>query len=292
MNGERNECVLFKNRTHSFRDRMQRSFIIGVVGARQAGKKTMIRRITTGEFVLPMEEQRLAPPQQEQQLTSYTNIMSSNGRPIEVKLDFEIATIATMRESGIARRCDAFIFMIDTTDAKQDIVAPIINHHLSSLCCKPSVICLNKIDIPRIVGIYRLTERDFNLSSSGACVIETSYRSNYNFEKPFLFLAKRLLHTDNLKMTCYESLTEFSEDYKESPRSAFQFSLDDDEIVEMIRGMSDEDVEAFARRKRSEHPEYKYLSDEGYLGVIGKQVATGTLDDLGLLWLEVQRRLK
>jgi hypothetical protein len=81
------------------------------------------------------------------------------------------------------------------------------NRDLIRICREIStVLCGNKVDVEdRILRAKSIKfHRKHNLQYYGI-----SARSNFNFEKPFLWLARRLTGNDNLEFVCTPTMLEF-----------------------------------------------------------------------------------
>jgi len=81
------------------------------------------------------------------------------------------------------------------------------NRDLIRICRKISIVlCGNRVDVEdRILRAKSITfRRKHNLPYYGI-----SPRSNFNFEKPFLWLARRLTGNDNLEFVCTPTILEF-----------------------------------------------------------------------------------
>eukprot|EP00210_Caulerpa_lentillifera_P001331 g1280.t2 len=159
------------------------SFKLVLVGDGGTGKTTFVKRHLSGEF-----EKKYEPTigVEVRPLTVHTNL----GR-----LAFNIWDTAGQEKFGglrdgyyIGANCG--IIMFDVTSRVTYKNVPVWHRDLCRVCPNiPIVLCGNKVDVKnRQVKPKQITfHRKKNLH-----YIEVSAKSNYNFERPFLYLAKKL----------------------------------------------------------------------------------------------------
>lgn len=134
---------------------------IAILGGPKTGKKTMITRITTGVF--------------DNNLSSGRIEHNTNFGFLEVNFSLEVND-----------ETDAVIILIDITNPatyRYATNAMIENPHL------PKIVCGNKIDVKNHV----IKNEDMKKLSKFVECIYTSYRSNFNFEKPYTILAEKII---------------------------------------------------------------------------------------------------
>ena len=179
-----------------------------LVGDGGVGKSTWTKRHLTGEF----EKKYVATLGVE----VHPLIFNTNYGPIRFNV---WDTAGDPKFTGLG---DGYYIQADAAVAMFDLTSPITFNHLpgwidrvKSVCQEiPMVVCGNKVDIKeRRVGwdsIHQLKE------ATGLPYYDISAKSNYNFEKPFLVLARRLMGKDDLNFVDAPALSppEFSFDHQ------------------------------------------------------------------------------
>jgi len=150
---------------------------IAVLGDAGVGKKTMIRRMITGEFSNELMND---------------NILRYNSNYGNITFEF-------FNEYNIGdpvENVDGAIVMFDVTNTATYLNIMNWVHEVRDKL--PFVICGNKVDaIGRSVKPKHITMP----KKIGIVYFDTSYKSNYNFEKPLLVLARALIPKPPLVFT-------------------------------------------------------------------------------------------
>lgn len=142
---------------------MKKVLIIGTEGC---GKTTMKVRLTTGDFV--REHTPTEGPE-----TFYLN--RDSGEPL--------CEVTAIRPENLSyadlQKYDAFIWMFDATN--RESMKTILDVYVCTE--QPSVIVANKMDVSdeNLFEELKLAAREMGHLKT----FQTSYKSNYNFEKPF-----------------------------------------------------------------------------------------------------------
>jgi len=173
--------------------KIQRKFKLVIVGDGGVGKTTFINRHRTGKFT-----------------KNYIATMGVEVSPLtfyagsEIKSEsytFNIWDCAGQEKFGGLRDgyyigADAFILMFDVTD--KGTYKRLITHYMliRKMCPDtPVVLCGNKVDVrdrkvmPKDIFFHRIHELQY---------YDISAKSNYNFEKPFLYLLRKLTGKEDL----------------------------------------------------------------------------------------------
>uniref|UniRef100_A0A1A9UGT0 GTP-binding nuclear protein n=1 Tax=Glossina austeni TaxID=7395 RepID=A0A1A9UGT0_GLOAU len=168
-----------------------------LVGDGGTGKTTFVKRHTTGEF----DRKYIATLGVE----VHPLVFHTSRGPIL----FNIWDTAGQEKYGGLRDCyyvqaQCAILMFDTTS--RVTYANVANWHrdLIRVCQDiPIVLCGNKVDIKdrKVKAKNVVFHRKKNLQ-----YYEISAKSNYNFEKPFLWLARKLVGDPNLQFTAMPAL--------------------------------------------------------------------------------------
>eukprot|EP01123_Difflugia_compressa_P015015 TRINITY_DN822_c0_g1_i3.p1 TRINITY_DN822_c0_g1~~TRINITY_DN822_c0_g1_i3.p1 ORF type:complete len:254 (-),score=36.57 TRINITY_DN822_c0_g1_i3:201-860(-) len=160
-----------------------------LVGDGATGKTTFVKRHTTGEFE-----------------KKYIATVGVEVRPLHFHTNYGVITFNVWDTAGqekfgglrdgyyIAGQCG--IIMFDVTNRMTYKNVPNWHRDIVRVCENiPIVICGNKVDIKdRKVKAKGITfHRKKNLQ-----YYDISARSNYNFEKPFLYLARKLVGNQSL----------------------------------------------------------------------------------------------
>jgi len=168
-------------------------FKLVLIGDGAVGKTTMLSRHKTGEFrrqYIPTIGAEVVP------LDFYT----THGR-----VAFIVWDTAGQEKFGCLR--DAYyidakggIIMFDVTSRMTYKNVPNWHRDLTRVCGDiPIVLCGNKVDVKeRKVAPKQITfHRRKNLQ-----YYDISVKSNYNYEKPFVYLLRRLAGDNSLQLTC------------------------------------------------------------------------------------------
>eukprot|EP00755_Sulcionema_specki_P018320 Sspe_Gene.66604::Locus_39343_Transcript_1_1_Confidence_1.000_Length_880::g.66604::m.66604/K07936/RAN; GTP-binding nuclear protein Ran len=161
-----------------------------LVGDSGTGKSTFLRRHLTGEF-----EERHIPTQgvEEHTLAFYT----THGR-----VEFHVRDTGGREGESLAEDyidADCAIIMFDVASpATYDNVRKWHQDVVQSRGDIPLVLVGNKVDLERKVRTTEVTYHRNYGDSMQYC--ELSAKSNYNFERPFLWLARRVANDRNLQL--------------------------------------------------------------------------------------------
>jgi GTP-binding nuclear protein Ran len=166
-------------------------FKIVLLGDGGVGKTTFVKRHQAGEFekkYIPTQAAEVTP------LTFYTNY-----GPIKFNIWDTVGSekLGGLRD-GYYIGADCAIIMFDLTSRITYKNVPMWYRDLSRICENiPTVLVGNKVDAKdRKVKAKQITfHKKRNLQ-----YYDVSAKSNYQFEKPFLFLMKRLFNDVNLKL--------------------------------------------------------------------------------------------
>lgn len=151
-----------------------------MLGEPRAGKTALLRRHLTGEYSQAYDPTRvLSGPHP---LAFYTT---------QGKVEFRIWEIPGCGLACPLPEYDAAIALFDLTDHRSYVM---LGQWLARLReATPVVVCGNKADAAK----RDVTHGELHaLSEGGTKYFDVSARSNYNFEKPFLELARRLVHLE------------------------------------------------------------------------------------------------
>lgn len=144
-----------------------------IVGDSGVGKSTLITRYDTGDFI------RTHNPTSKMKTTDLR--LHTNHGIINFKI----------YENGHISNIDCAIIMFDLTNkTSYNNVINYYNWIITNFGNIPIVVCGNKSDLPQIIkntDLYRISKR--------FTYVTISSRSNYNYEKPLLFLIRKLLDT-------------------------------------------------------------------------------------------------
>lgn len=168
------------------------NYKIVLVGESGSGKTTFMRRHCTGEFT---KEYSPTPGVEVHSLLFHTNhgairfsIWDTSGNE---KLGGGLG-------EGYYVGSDAAIIFFDLTQPKTLERVKSYHKNIVKICGDiPVVVCGNKVDLQRKVPHDEIS----SLRKKKSPYYDVSAKSNYNFEKPFLFLAKRLTESDDLVFT-------------------------------------------------------------------------------------------
>ncbi|GAY50552.1 hypothetical protein WN943_000750 [Citrus x changshan-huyou] len=174
------------------------SFKLVIVGDGGTGKTTFVKRHLTGEFEKKYERECLG---EGQQLLVWRfirwislQIVAKSVSTAGTLLARKSLVVLEMVISNIHGQCA--IIMFDVTARLTYKNVPTWHRDLCRVCENiPIVLCGNKVDVKnRQVKAKQVTfHRKKNLQ-----YYEISAKSNYNFEKPFLYLARKLAGDPNL----------------------------------------------------------------------------------------------
>jgi GTP-binding nuclear protein Ran len=164
-------------------------FKVMVLGPAGAGKTTFIKRHATGEFTKSYNETKSVE-------VTHLPFYTSMG-----KITFDIWDCSGQDQfsdnNDIAyHNVEAAMIMFDVTSTCS---YRNVNHWYNTIHKKslniPTILCGNKVDCKD----NKLKARDIQLNGNVEYYYDISAKSNYNFEKPFLYLARKLLNNANLK---------------------------------------------------------------------------------------------
>lgn len=166
------------------------SFKLVIIGDGGTGKTTFVKRHRTGEF-----EKKYEPTMG---VEVHPLDFTTNRGPIR----FWAWDTAGQEKLGGLRdgyyiHCQCAIIMFDVTARVTYRDVPTWHKDLTRVCENiPIVLCGNKVDVknrqikPKMVVFHRKKNLQY---------YEISAKSNYNFEKPFLYLARKLVGDPNLQ---------------------------------------------------------------------------------------------
>mmetsp|Transcript_20952 Transcript_20952/g.58925 ORF Transcript_20952/g.58925 Transcript_20952/m.58925 type:complete len:215 (+) Transcript_20952:66-710(+) len=170
-------------------DEPVKTFKLILVGDGGVGKTTFVKRHLTGEFE-----------------KKYVATLGVEVHPLKFRTNvgticFNCWDTAGQEKFGGLRDGyyilgEAGIIMFDVTNRQSYKNVPKWHRDLVRVCYNiPIVLCGNKVDVrdrvlkPKQINFHRKKNLQY---------FELSAKSNYNFEKPFLFLARRLCEESNL----------------------------------------------------------------------------------------------
>merc|ERR1712042_136218 len=191
------DCLTERNKNGKMAEQEMPTFKSVLVGDGGVGKTTFVKRHLTGEF----EKKYVATLGVEvHPLVFHTN---------RGKIQFNVWDTAGQEKFGGLRdgyyiQGQCAILMFDVTSRVTYKNVPNWHRDLARVCENiPIVIVGNKVDIKdRKVKAKAITfHRKKNLQ-----YYDISAKSNYNFEKPFLYLARKLIGDPNLEFTAMPAL--------------------------------------------------------------------------------------
>lgn len=153
-------------------------FDVMIFGSRGVGKSAFLKRHLTGEFEpkhIPTE-----PYSKDTRLVFYTNYG---------EIAFNMIEASYMYDDPI----DALISFYSVTSFDSYLTALYWHRELQDNSM-PRVTCGNKCDLPSVITI----EQKMIMSEACSQYYDVSAKSNYNYEKPFLYLARQLTGCDDL----------------------------------------------------------------------------------------------
>ena len=170
----------------------RRAFKIVIVGDGGVGKTTFVKRHLTGEF----EKQYVATQgAMAHKMPFYTNKGPINYNVWDTAGQEKFGGLG----DGYYVKASAAIIMFDVTSRITYQNVPHWYKALERVCDQiPMVLCGNKVDRPeRKVKTRQITyHRKKNLK-----YYDISAKSNYNYEKPFLFISRKLARDKSLQFT-------------------------------------------------------------------------------------------
>lgn len=162
-----------------------------LVGDKKVGKTTFINRHLTGVF---SAEHARAKMQGELLFFKTENLRGRDGRRgiyfrvYENEADSELVTV------------DCAVIMFDVTDAESlKTVTARRKHIVETYGEIPIVVCGNKVDLPNKIPSKTIRHQ---FDGKVDDYYDVSSKSNYNFEKPFLNLARCLMDDDTIEFYC------------------------------------------------------------------------------------------
>jgi GTP-binding nuclear protein Ran len=174
-----------------------RRFKVCLVGDGGVGKSTFLKRHLTGEF----EKKYIATLGCDTQPL----LFNTNYGPIIFNVwDTAGQEKFSMLKEGYFIASDGFIVMFDVTST---LSYKNVKSHIKSaksVVNAPLVVCGNKVDVKdrKVKGREILIAKDESVDK----YYDISAKSNYNFEKPFLFLAQRLMGKEDLQFVAGEPM--------------------------------------------------------------------------------------
>lgn len=190
------------------------NYTIAILGDSGVGKTTFLERHTTGRFI------RDHTPTT--QMTAHQLVFHTTHGVVNLRvLEFPSQTTCDEIRALIRHPCfqlDAVIIMFDRLDADRhggdrmtgssssdDRLRSSTLENSAVILSQipigfPTVMVSNKNDIPQKSVSVRKVYRILNSlqRQDGYLWVEVSARSNYNFEKPFLYLLRKLVNDDQL----------------------------------------------------------------------------------------------
>ena len=158
------------------------------VGDGGVGKTTLINKFSTGEFT-----------------KGYVPTLGIEVKPLVFNTNHGLVTFEIWDTSGqdkfsadaYAVGADAIMGMCDVTTKRSAINLTYWYNKINKKSL-PSVACGNKFDINQI--IHKLSQSDkTSIEAKWGMYYDISAKTNYNFEKPFLYLARKLSGYDDLE---------------------------------------------------------------------------------------------
>lgn len=167
------EIVMKFLKRHRYEIVQKNKFTIVLVGAPGVGKTAFLERHRTGKFLVNHEPTR--------GVTTQTVKFTSSAGPIEFQVT-ELGGQESHLGLGLCPNPDAVILMVSGTDKLSQwygviYLLPAVERHFLGV---PHCTVVNKVDRKEYEQVY------------GTRVIEISAKSNYNFEKPWVYLARIL----------------------------------------------------------------------------------------------------
>lgn len=157
---------------------MTTNYTLAIVGSHGSGKTTFVNRHFNGEFL-----DKTAPDvRRDSNLGFYTTHGDMLLRIIEVR---DLVEIQHEKIDGCILFCDL---------GNRTVSANMIKNNIAVRPKIPKVICWNKADIKEN------TTRLSKVQTFGHETYLISAKSNYNFEKPFLYLLRKLTGNESLEL--------------------------------------------------------------------------------------------
>lgn len=183
------------------------SYKIALIGDSSVGKSTFIRRFSTGLF-----DKNYNPDLTVKITNIYLYISEgpiSTGLPDPTVIQFQIYEIPDVEQyQELIQECDAYFIMFDLTNKNSfnnmdRYIDNIVNSNqsvdlINLQKTKPVVFCGNKCDNP-----YRKVKNDkiYNFAANNELqYYMISARTNYHFDKPFLYLVRKLKNNHDLQL--------------------------------------------------------------------------------------------
>merc|ERR1712187_729985 len=140
---------------------------------------------------------------------------------------------------GYYIKSDCAIIMFDVTDRATYTHVPDWYRDLSRVCGNiPIVLCGNKVDVKdRKIRPKQVT---FHRKKNFSQYYEISAKSNYNFEKPFLCIARKLLKDESLNIEEEPKLQNQDFDYETSLKQKNEFEWDEAQNAPLPDDVDDE----------------------------------------------------
>jgi len=169
---------------------MSKEIRIGVIGRPNSGKSTFIKRITVGQFY------REYKPTYGLEQTPLNYKLLVRNVPVNIN-------IKLVECRKIVERYDALIIFIDEDESPTENIKYF--DELPKLDNTPIVICSVKGD-ERNRSWYGGNKRNGVVATlchkRGYYVLQISSLSNYNIEKPIIYLIRKLMNTEDVVYDC------------------------------------------------------------------------------------------
>lgn len=169
---------------------------IVLVGAGGVGKSAFIERHLSGKFI---KSYNSTSSTKESDLMFNTNYGPVKFKMLELPGQEKYSSHLDRYDGALGT---IVMFGVDSSHSYKEV--PYWSHDVWRTCGKiPTVICGNKVDID---GKRKVSSRQLSIDCHLAknrgypsTYYEISAKSNYNYEKPFLWLAQQLLGHDDLR---------------------------------------------------------------------------------------------
>ncbi|KAJ6482523.1 GTP-binding nuclear protein RAN [Mycena sanguinolenta] len=182
------------------------TFKLILVGDRGTGKTTFLKRYLTGEF----QKRYIATPSAEVHPITFTTNHGPVSFDVWDTVGQELSTfgILLVRRKripamNITPTAIALLIMFDVTSRNSYKNVPNWYGEFERLCGNiPIILCGNKVDV---IGPERKVKTTFHRKKN-LQYFEISAKANYNAEKPFLYLARKLMGSPTLELVAEPKL--------------------------------------------------------------------------------------